>query len=124
MRKTKPRYIDANAASERMADPANQKWLDKKIPKSSVAWAQHMVSTAPVVRAAPIAYARWEFKEQDNLEISVRCSKCGFGERNTNPETWLQYPGHKFCGACGAKMRNAKEHTEEKRIGGAKKNGK
>lgn len=52
----------------------------------------------------PVARARWVFGDLGPLGASVHCSNCGWGVENADPVLWVDYPGHKYCGACGARM--------------------
>ena len=104
MNNSKPRLIDADLAVDNLRAPENQKWQNKKIPKSAVDWAIHNLDSLPSVKATPIVRARWEFEELSFLETRVCCTNCGFGAQNVDPDSWLRYPGHQYCGSCGAKM--------------------
>lgn len=64
-----------------------------------------------LVEIAPVVHARWEFGEPDVLGPSVHCTNCGFGAKCVDRKAWLRYPGHRFCGACGAIMN--KENTSD-----------
>lgn len=70
-------------------DNAPSKW------ESAVSTAADMVE---------VVHGEWEFGELGPLGTDVRCSNCGWGCENVDPILWVTYPGHKFCGACGAKM--------------------
>ena len=53
---------------------------------------------------APVVHGRWLFGELDVLGQPVHCSVCGWGQDKVNKAMWLEYPAHKYCGCCGAKM--------------------
>lgn len=91
---------------------AEQKANHPGIPDSDTAIGYHngltmakaiaMKLAVPAPEPAP--HARWEFGELDALGSRVRCSCCGWGAENVDPALWLAHPGHKYCGACGARM--------------------
>lgn len=47
---------------------------------------------------------RWVVGEPGIIGVPIHCSKCGWGSNNADQKKWMKYPGHKFCGACGALM--------------------
>lgn len=47
---------------------------------------------------------KWIIGEMGPVGAPIHCSKCGWGTDHADPNTWLKYLGHNFCGACGAKM--------------------
>lgn len=49
--------------------------------------------------------AEWIFGEPDIFGTPVHCSNCGWGvDCVADKETWLMYPGNKYCGCCGFKI--------------------
>lgn len=67
-----------------------------------------IVENAPSIAAVSLKHGRWIFGEFDGMGNSVKCSVCGFYTKTVNPKLWIEYPAHKFCGACGAKMEGDK----------------
>ena len=63
-----------------------------------------LVNDQPTVDAVEVVHGEWVFGELDMCGAPVKCSNCGYGVENADPILWVTYPGHKFCGACGAKM--------------------
>lgn len=61
------------------------------------------------VDAVEVVHGEWLFGELDVLGSPVKCSNCGWGAKNADPILWMNYPGHKFCGNCGADMRGEKD---------------
>lgn len=57
---------------------------------------------------APVVHGEWVFGEFGVLGCSVQCSVCGWGSEYANKKAWLEFPGHKHCGSCGAKMDGGK----------------
>lgn len=66
-----------------------------------ILWAIDHIPTADV---APVKHGEWIFGEFDGIGNSVECSACGFCQKSVDPKLWIEYPAHKFCGVCGAKM--------------------
>lgn len=52
----------------------------------------------------PHEHGRWIVDNAKLLYCRIHCSECGFGSDYAKRDMWMNYPGHKFCGACGAKM--------------------
>ena len=53
----------------------------------------------------PTPTAHWEFGEPGIFGAEyVRCTNCEWKSDHVDPFLWENHPGHKFCGACGAKM--------------------
>ncbi len=48
--------------------------------------------------AAPVKHGHWIFGEFDGIGNSVACSVCGFGAKTVDPNMWLNYPSHRYCG--------------------------
>ena len=67
------------------------------------------IADAQIVDAAPVIHAHWIFGDHDVCGCSVECSNCGYGKQQVNKKAWLEYPGHKFCGSCGAQMGGAED---------------
>ena len=63
-----------------------------------------LVNDAPAADVAPVVHGKWIFGVPEVLGTSVRCSVCGWSAPIVDADMWLRYPGHHFCGACGAKM--------------------
>ena len=61
------------------------------------------LDTLPTVDVAPVIHGEWIFNELSISRTSVRCSVCGNGVDGVSPIGWLSYPGHQYCGWCGAK---------------------
>ncbi len=60
---------------------------------------------APTADVAPVVHGHWIFGEFDGIGRPVWCSECGNRTKNVaDPVAWLNYPEHKYCGRCGAKM--------------------
>ena len=55
-------------------------------------------------RNAALVHGQWEFGELEPMGQSVHCSVCGWGSDMVHKAMWLEYPGHQYCGNCGAKM--------------------
>lgn len=53
---------------------------------------------------APVRHGRWIFEEFDGVGCAVKCSLCGYGNDCCDRNVWLRFPGHHYCGSCGAKM--------------------
>ena len=53
---------------------------------------------------APVVHGKWIFGVSEVLGTSARRSVCGWSALAVDADMWLRYPGHHFCGACGAKM--------------------
>lgn len=53
---------------------------------------------------APVRHGRWIIGEPNIIGVPIHCSECGWGSDNADQKKWMEYPGHKFCGACGALM--------------------
>ena len=58
----------------------------------------------PTADVAPVVHGSWVFGEFNGIGNPVKCSVCGFCKKNVDPKLWIEYPAHKFCGVCGAKM--------------------
>lgn len=55
-------------------------------------------------RDAAVVHGRWIIGEMDVLGAPIHCSECGWGSDCADSNKWMKYPGHRWCGACGAKM--------------------
>ena len=95
---TEKRLIDANALMESIYDTE----YSICCPLDEVSG---VINDAPTVDAVPVVHGEWQFGELDFLGASVKCSNCGWGVDKADPVLWVEYPGHKFCGNCGADMR-------------------
>lgn len=62
------------------------------------------IHQTPPADVTPVRNGMWIFGEFDVLGAPVRCSECGYGADRVDPIMWATYPGHRFCGCCGAKM--------------------
>ena len=62
------------------------------------------VEDSIVEDVAPVRHGRWIIGEPGIIGVPIHCSECGWGSNNADQKKWMKYPGHKFCGACGAKM--------------------
>lgn len=67
-----------------------------------------IVENAPSIAAVSLKHGKWIFGEFDGIGNPVKCSVCGFCQKNVNPKLWIEYPAHKFCGACVAIMEGDK----------------
>ena len=113
------RLIDANALIEKFRahrDLFVSAWNEhKEMPPKDKARLDELgvciaeTINAPTVDAVPVVHGEWLFGELDFLGATVKCSNCGFGTENADPILWLGYPGHKFCGCCGARMDGGNE---------------
>lgn len=65
------------------------------------------VQKAPAVD--PHKHGRWIIGEMGVFGCPIHCSKCGWGSDCADRDKWMHYPGHKFCGACGARMDGGEE---------------
>ena len=63
-----------------------------------------MIDNAPSIEVEEVRHGRWVFGEMDVLGAPVHCSECGWGSDCADPVKWAEYPGHRCCGSCGAKM--------------------
>lgn len=91
----KKRLIDANALLRKTANYSG--YVDAYVILG-------LINHADTVDAVEVVHGDWQFGELDWPGASVKCSNCGWGVENADPILWLDYPGHRFCGACGAKM--------------------
>lgn len=67
--------------------------------------AMTMVEKKPSVDVRPERHGRWIFGEFDVIGRPVWCSECGSRTKYVaDPAAWINYPEHKYCGCCGAKM--------------------
>ena len=62
------------------------------------------IDVIPRVDAVEVVHGEWVFGELDVFGAPVKCSNCGWGVDNADPILWMDYPAHRFCGNCGAKM--------------------
>lgn len=69
-----------------------------------LAWNRRESAELPHADVAPVRNGMWIFGELDVFGAPVRCSECGYGADRVDPIMWTTYPGHRFCGCCGAKM--------------------
>lgn len=107
------RLIDVNEAIEKincLCVDGNENWIGT----DNQSFVDHtevidILSDMPTVDAVEVVHARWEFGEVDVLGQSVHCPVCRWGADKVNKAMWLEYPGHKFCGNCGAKMDGGNE---------------
>lgn len=58
----------------------------------------------PAADVVPVRHGRWIIGEPDIIGVPIHCSECGWGSDRAYQKKWMEYPGHKFCGACGALM--------------------
>lgn len=65
-------------------------------------WIRRIIREQPAVD--PVKHGRWIIDNAKLLYCGIHCSECGFGSDYAKRDMWMNYPGHKFCGACGAKM--------------------
>ena len=75
-------------------------------------YAEQLISAAPAADVVDVVHGVWKFGAFDVLGSSVQCSVCGWGAEYANEKTWLKFPGHNFCGHCGAKMDGGKYETD------------
>ena len=54
-------------------------------------------------------HGRWIVGEMYVFGCPIHCSECGWGSDRADVNKWMNYPGHKFCGSCGAKMDGGEE---------------
>lgn len=66
--------------------------------------AHRIVREAPAADVVEVVHGEWKFGAFDVLGSPVQCPVCGWGAEYANEKTWLKFPGHNFCGHCGAKM--------------------
>ena len=57
----------------------------------------------------PHKHGRWIIGEMGVFGCPIHCSECGWGSDCADRDKWMHYPGHKFCGACGARMDGGEE---------------
>lgn len=99
------RLIDAEALMEEVYDSdekhGNDVWHTSDI--------EYLLMAQPTVDAVEVVHCEWQFGELDFLGAPVKCPNCGWGVKKVDPISWLEYPGHKFCGNCGASMRERSE---------------
>lgn len=69
-----------------------------------IAAVQAYVGGMPAADVAPVVHGKWIFGVSEVFGTSARCSVCGWSALAVDADMWLRYPGHHFCGACGAKM--------------------
>ncbi|MCM1059432.1 MAG: hypothetical protein NC452_03985 [Eubacterium sp.] len=67
-------------------------------------WIGECISECPVTDAHSEKHGKWVFGEFNGIGTPVWCSECGERFDNVADTEWLSYPGHKYCGHCGAKM--------------------
>lgn len=86
-------------------------YIDREAAMAAVchAWAKGLeptqyIEAIPAADVAPVVRGQWEFGEMDVMGTTVKCSCCGWTIPNVIPNLWMAFPGHKFCGCCGAKM--------------------
>lgn len=82
---------------------------DHSINGAHFARIREHIEAAPAVEARPVVQGRWVFGELDVLGQPVHCSVCGWGQDKVNKAMWLEYPAHKYCGCCGAKIDGGNE---------------
>ncbi len=104
-----PRYIEESCVLERLkpyiADLGYEERANLKASYISVADAMSIIEDAPTADVAPVVHGHWIFGEFDGIGRPVWCSECGNRTKNVaDPVAWLNYPEHKYCGRCGAKM--------------------
>lgn len=58
----------------------------------------------PAADAALVKHGRWIVGEMYVFGCPIHCSECGWGSDCADVNKWMNYPGHKFCGSCGARM--------------------
>ena len=100
------RLIDANALLEDFGEEP-MVWNDSEAEiQERNDWRTYtrMVKNAPTVDAVEVVHGRWIFGDVGVIGCSVECSACGWGCNPVDKRAWMRYPGHKYCGNCGAKM--------------------
>ena len=95
------RLIDADGLSKSIYDNVSAPYEDAVAAKEDCLRA---IEEAPTIDAVPVVHGEWIFGVSEVLGTSVRCSVCGWSAPIVDADMWLRYPGHHFCGACGAKM--------------------
>ena len=64
-----------------------------------------VIMNFPTADVAPVVHGHWIFGEFNGIGRPIWCSECGNRTKNVaDPKAWLNYPEHKYCGRCGAKM--------------------
>lgn len=101
-------YIDKSVLIAMCKGIAAFNWNKKAAP---VSWADAYERFADEVEdfdaadVVEVKRGRWEFGELDIMGTTVKCSCCGWSLKSVDPVLWIAYPAHKFCGSCGADMR-------------------
>lgn len=62
------------------------------------------IAHEPASEVVPVKRGMWIVGDQEVLGSPIHCSECGWGSDRADQKKWMKYPGHKFCGACGALM--------------------
>lgn len=88
------------------ADELRQGWLERDpydtIEANTVLYS---IDDQPTINPEDLRpKGKWIIGEMGPVGVPIHCSKCGWGADHADPNTWLKYQGHNFCGACGAKM--------------------
>lgn len=78
--------------------------LEVTEPSATMIDAKRLLAEMPAADVAPVVHGKWIFGVLEVLGTPVRCSVCGWSAPIVDADMWLRYPGHHFCGACGAKM--------------------
>lgn len=73
-----------------------------------------IVLNFPAVDTMLAVHGKWIFGVSEVLGTTARCSVCGWSALAVDADMWLRYPGHHFCGACGAKMDGKDEGDGQK----------
>lgn len=86
---------------EGVDDLISRKALKEFIMQNGYVYA-NTLDTFPAVD--PHKHGRWIIGEMRIIGCPIHCSECGWGSDYADRDKWMHYPGHKFCGACGAIM--------------------
>ena len=76
-------------------------------------WYAEIIRNLPAADVEPVRHGWWVYGELDAMGTAVKCSRCSWGLKNADPVLWQNYPAHRFCGACGAKMDGGDEPDAE-----------
>ena len=100
--KREVRLIDANALCAILEAKADMALVPEY--KHAFLNVQAMVNAMPTLDVKHVLHGLWAFSELGPLGCNVKCTECGWSEKDVDPALWLDYDGHKYCGCCGAKM--------------------
>ena len=73
--------------------------------RNGIQSARRMLEKQATVDAVPVRRGKWVIGEMDVLGAPIHCSECGWGSDHADPNKWMKYQGHRWCGSCGADMR-------------------